>query len=68
MNPDGYKMSIYDNSGKLVFETSDFDTKWDGKILGTNTDAKPGIYYRKISMKDKYGTMQEWPGYVTLIR
>lgn len=67
MNPDGYKMSIYDNNGKLVFETSDLEIKWDGKISGTNTDAKSGLYYRKVLMKDKYGILREWPGTVTLI-
>jgi len=68
MNPEGYKMGIYDNIERLVFETSDIGTKWNGKISGTNTDAKAGAYSWKISMKDKYGTMHEWTGYVTLIR
>jgi PKD repeat protein len=68
MNPDGYKMSIYDKSGKLVFETSDLDIKWDGKVASTNTDALPGMYFWKITMKNKYGSLKEYQGYVTLIR
>jgi len=68
INPDGYKMSIFDINGKLVFETSNIDIKWDGKAAGTNNDAKAGYYYWKISMKDKFNNMQEWSGIVNLMR
>jgi PKD repeat protein len=69
MNAEGYKFSIYDKSGKLVFETVSLDEKWDGKIKGTNSDAPVGAYVCKITMKDKHGILQNyWPLSVTLIR
>ena len=68
MNPDGYKMSIYDKNGKLVFETKEIEMKWDGKISGTNSDAQAGVYFWKIVIKNKYGILQDLTGWVTLIR
>jgi len=68
MNPDGYKMSIYDKNGKLVFETKEIEMKWDGKISGTNSDAQAGVYFWKIVIKNKYGILRDYSGWVTLIR
>ena len=68
INPDGYKMSIFDINGKQVFETTNIDIKWDGKAEGINNDAKAGYYYWKISMKDKFNNLQEWSGIVNLMR
>jgi gliding motility-associated-like protein len=68
MNADGYKMTIFDQNGLQIFETKDLDTQWDGKISGSNAEAAQGIYFWKISMKDKNGVLKESNGYVTLIR
>lgn len=68
MNPDGYKIYIFDKNGLLIFETSDIEVFWDGNISGSNTDVRQGIYFWKITMKNKYGTLQEKTGWVTLIK
>ena len=68
MNPDGYKISIYSRAGKLVFETTDLNTKWDGKIKGSNVEATAGVYVCNVTMKNKHGILEDWPLYVTLIR
>jgi len=69
MNPDGYRFSIYDKTGKLMFETTNLETKWDGKIKGSNTPAPSGVYVCKITMKNKHGVLTDyWPLSVTLIR
>lgn len=68
MNPNGYTMSIYDNSGKLVFETTDLDIKWEGTIKGTNEEAKTGVYFWKISMKDRFNNLNDYSGHVTVIK
>lgn len=68
MNPEGYKMQIFDQSGILVFETSDLDILWDGKKYQTNTEAAQGLYFWKISMKDKNNNLKEATGYLTLMR
>lgn len=38
-------MKIYNRWGQLVFETTDPDINWDGKIKNTDELATPGIYY-----------------------
>lgn len=68
MNPDGYKMSIYDKNGKLIFETKEIEVKWDGKISGTNADAQTAVYFWKITIKNKYGILQDYNSWVTLLR
>jgi gliding motility-associated-like protein len=68
MNPDGYKISIYDKNGKIVFETKEIEMKWNGKIFGMNSDAQAGVYLWKIAIKNKYGILQDYNGWVTLIR
>jgi hypothetical protein len=43
-----FKITIYSKSGKIVYKDEGPDIyrfKWDGKIMHTSTDAKPGIYY-----------------------
>jgi gliding motility-associated-like protein len=68
MNSDNYKMTIFDKNGLKLFETTDLNTQWDGKIAGSNADAAQGIYFWKISMKDKNGVLKDGTGYVTLLR
>jgi gliding motility-associated-like protein len=68
LNSVGYTFLIYNKNGMLVFETNDINTKWDGKIKGSNADAQPDIYFWKIKMKDKNGNLQERSGYVTLLK
>lgn len=68
MSPDGYKFSIFSREGRLVFESTSLDKKWDGKIQGTNTDAPAGIYVCKITMKNKHGNLQDYNHWVTLFR
>lgn len=68
MNADGYKMQIFDNSGIRVFETTDLNVLWDGKNYQTNSDAPQGMYFWKISMKDKNNNLKESTGYLTLMR
>ncbi|MFH0864990.1 MAG: PKD domain-containing protein [Bacteroidota bacterium] len=68
MNPDGYQMQIFDQNGILVFETSDLTVQWDGKKYLTNTEAAQGLYFWKISMKDKNNNLKEATGYLTLMR
>jgi len=68
MNPDDYAMNIYDQSGILVFETTDLDVLWDGNNSKTNAEAVQGMYYWKIKMKDKNNAVKETTGYLTLMR
>lgn len=68
MNADGYQLKIFDQSGIQVFETDDLYETWDGRNHTTNTEAAQGLYFWKISMKDKNNLMKETSGYLTLMR
>ncbi|HUW06315.1 MAG TPA: gliding motility-associated C-terminal domain-containing protein [Williamwhitmania sp.] len=38
-------MKIFNRYGDLVFQTEDPQIRWDGKVMGTNKLASPGVYY-----------------------
>ena len=62
-----YVFTIYDRWGESIFETTDLDEGWDGKVKGGDY-AKPGIYVYHIIYKDIYGIKYEKEGTVNLIR
>lgn len=61
-----YTLSIYDRWGNRVFQTSDFDTGWDGQVYGKNSS--DDTYIWKINGVDVKGRVKELSGYVTLIK
>ncbi|MFN4233438.1 MAG: gliding motility-associated C-terminal domain-containing protein [Bacteroidia bacterium] len=71
--PDGsrniieYNLQIFDRWGKLVFETNDFNTGWDGKRRN-GAQANDGVYYwivKAIGIDNESYTLK---GNVTLLR
>ncbi|PLX07980.1 MAG: hypothetical protein C0594_06260, partial [Marinilabiliales bacterium] len=62
-----FTMLVYDRMGQLVFETSNPEKKWDGKIKGTNKSAAPGVYTFKVVTIDKYGNKDRRIGSVTIL-
>ena len=46
-SPSTYTLNIYDRYGRLVFETRDFQEKWDGRFDGQ--DLKDGAYFWVMS-------------------
>jgi len=71
MDLNEYKMYIYDRWGRLVFETNDVNTRWNGKIAGTDNYQPIGTYvwmilYRKTADYDKH--LYKYIGHVSLIR
>lgn len=42
---DRISIKIFNRYGELVFETTDPEIRWDGKIKGNNKNASPGVYY-----------------------
>ncbi|HKC66646.1 MAG TPA: gliding motility-associated C-terminal domain-containing protein, partial [Bacteroidia bacterium] len=67
---DSYQLYIYDRWGKLVFETTDYDTPWDGKTKsGHNADA--GSYFFIVKYKSNCASkadLVEKKGFVELMR
>lgn len=61
-----YSMQIYDRWGKLIFESSDPDYKWDGT---TNGKISPqGMYNYRFNVRDMNLNWHQYTGEVYLIR
>jgi len=67
--PENYKyfLYVYDGYGKLVFNSIEENTNWNGKNIKTNNICSAGLYVWKLLIKDKYGNKIIKKGQVTLI-
>ncbi|MDR1975111.1 MAG: gliding motility-associated C-terminal domain-containing protein [Bacteroidales bacterium] len=60
-----YQFSIYNSLGKRIFETTDLNIRWDGKIGGKNAPAGVYVYlYRETVERYSF----EKKGTITLVR
>jgi gliding motility-associated-like protein len=66
VNTEGYFLKIYNRWGKMIFETNDFNSGWDGTCNGN--DAQAGVYIYHIHYIDFYGEDVDEKGHVTLLR
>jgi len=68
MQPDQYRMSIYNRWGQLVFQTESVNVPWDGRSLnGEKMISKTDVYTYLIEYRDSKGYDKEVKGIVTLI-
>ena len=69
LNPDDYILKIYDRWGKLIFETSDLNNRWNGADASGDFYVPTGayVYYLVVRSKSTY-QKKEFNGSVTLIR
>ncbi|GIV44588.1 MAG: hypothetical protein KatS3mg035_1711 [Bacteroidia bacterium] len=71
--PDGsrniteYSLQIFDRWGKMVFETNDFNTGWDGKRKG-GSQASDGVYFWIVKATGIDNQSFTLKGNVTLLR
>ncbi len=65
-----YKLRIFDRWGSMVFESSDQDQGWDGKIKGNYASVGVYIWVCEFKGPDEYGVLtdQTIRGRVNLIR
>ena len=62
-----YTLTVFDRDGHIVFSTTSFGDKWDGKSMGK--DLPENIYVWRIETKDRFtGEEHEYFGHVVLIR
>jgi gliding motility-associated-like protein len=62
-----FSMLVFDRWGKKIFETTDFNSGWNGKVSGSDELAKEDIYTYKISAKDVLQKVRHYTGSVMLI-
>ena len=63
-----YEISVFDRNGKLIFETTDINKPWDGRLKDGATEAFMGTYIWLVLLKDQYGQQEKLLGQVTLLR
>jgi gliding motility-associated-like protein len=63
-----YKLMIFDRWGQIIFETTDYQTGWNGKLNGNGQLASTGTYVFMIKMNDGSGNEIVQRGFVTLIK
>ncbi len=65
-NINDFEMMVFTRSGKKVFESSDINFGWDGKINGSQIEE--GAYFYVIRYKDATDKVKEQTGQVILYR
>lgn len=63
-----YHFTVFDRWGQVVFQTSDYEDGWDGKIALSGLSAPPGSYSYVVQVKDGGGQEIIKRGHVVLIR
>ncbi len=63
----GYHLRVYSRWGVLVFETTDFEEKWNGRLNNTDELVPQGKYHYIIDYIDHAGREKELAGYVFVI-
>jgi gliding motility-associated-like protein len=61
---------IFDRWGNLIFESTDINKGWDGKVAGgaSGNIAQQDVYVWKAKFKDANNKKHEYIGHVTLIK
>lgn len=68
ISDNNYDLFIFNRWGELIFESHDKNFGWDGKVKGTDTDAKLDVYVYLIRTVDHQGEAHEYIGHITLVR
>ena len=64
---DGYKLSIFDRWGQVIFLTTDTEASWDGTVNG-NPAAPNTVYAYQLTVRDYLGLEYEFTGHISLIK
>jgi len=64
---EGYKLSVFDRWGQVIFQTTDTDKGWDGTVNG-NLSAPNAVYSYRIIVRDFTGYDHEFIGHITVVK
>lgn len=68
IDPDNFKMMIFDRWGDLIYETTDLAKGWNGRANGGKDVAQIDVYIWKILTKDYKGGDHSYVGTVTIVK
>lgn len=68
LNYKAYHIMIYDRWGLNVFESSDKNLHWNGKIQNSGAECSDGTYFYIIHVTDKNDKTTDYKGVLTLLR
>jgi gliding motility-associated-like protein len=68
IDKESYRLSIFDRWGTVIFETTDWDKGWDGKVQGKTELVQQDVYVWKIEIKTWRGEKKSLLGKVTVVR
>jgi PKD repeat protein len=63
-----YHLYIYDRWGEVIFETTDYYDRWNGRFMGYGEYVEMGTYTWLVKLMDVNGTPHEFSGPITVIR
>lgn len=64
----GFRLTIWNRWGEMVFETGNPDDAWNGRKLNTGEESPPGVYVVLVTYREPRGKLVEIKGFATLIR
>ncbi|HRS54711.1 MAG TPA: PKD domain-containing protein, partial [Bacteroidales bacterium] len=67
IDPDNFKMYIFDRWGKQIYYTDSYNNPWDGSINSTGKLAPQGVYTWVIKTTDRNGMEMRYIGKILLL-
>jgi gliding motility-associated-like protein len=65
---DDFNMMIWNRWGELVFETSDPELAWNGRVRNSGEMSPAGVYVVVVRFTGPRGSPYEYKGFATLVR
>jgi gliding motility-associated-like protein len=63
-----FRMEIYNRWGEMIYETTDINEGWNGRLRNSNDIVQNGTYVYKLFVFDVNNEEHNYIGYVNLIR
>ena len=63
-----FTLSIYDKAGRMVFQTTDANTPWDGLYTKDLKPAPEGTYIWVVNMTNENGVMETYKSHIIITR
>jgi gliding motility-associated-like protein len=63
-----FRMEIWDRWGKKIFETTELEDAWNGRVNNTGKQVQEGVYVCVVTFTGPRGEPFEYKGYATVLR